>query len=203
MGSSAATGGGGSLARRLTASLAAQVRLCCRANSADGGQDGVRVSSGDSAAAAAAALTAAQGSGEGGSLESQRMMTGNGGGGGGGGDLANGMRAEDDTCAICLDLYENGDTLTALPCRHFFHEHCIGPWLSSSGLCPICKTEAFAPMGRKVFSTFVSTAGSRLELALAELTELCTDNLFMLGAFFMASVACGVVAAEFSVRGGG
>lgn len=121
----------------------------------------------------------------------------------GAGNDSNGMRAEDDTCAICLDMYENGDTLTALPCRHFFHAHCIRPWLSGNGVCPICKAEAFAPTGRKAFSTFVSSAGTRLEVALAELTELCTDNLFMLGVFFVASVVCGVVAAEYSVRGGG
>lgn len=122
------------------------------------------------------------------------------GDGGHGGNQANGMRAEDDTCAICLDIYEDGVTLTALKCRHCFHVDCIRPWLSGNGVCPICKGEAFDPTGRKAISAFLSTAGSRLETARAELTEMCTDNLFMLGSFFLTSVVCGVVAAEFSVR---
>ncbi|CAN0511275.1 unnamed protein product, partial [Scytosiphon promiscuus] len=55
------------------------------------------------------------------------------------------MRAEDDTCAICLDAYEEGESLTGLPCHHSFHTHCIRPWLSGkSGLCPLCKKEAFS-----------------------------------------------------------
>ncbi|CAM9980387.1 unnamed protein product, partial [Hapterophycus canaliculatus] len=56
--------------------------------------------------------------------------------------------AEDDVCAICLETYEDGDSLTGLPCRHSFHAQCIGPWLSGkSALCPMCKTEAFGKGG--------------------------------------------------------
>ena len=42
-------------------------------------------------------------------------------------------------CLICLEDYAEGDTLTALPCIHSFHTHCIREWLSQSRLCPICK----------------------------------------------------------------
>ncbi|CAM9707991.1 unnamed protein product, partial [Choristocarpus tenellus] len=53
-----------------------------------------------------------------------------------------------DMCAICLDSYEEGEALTALPCSHAYHTACIRPWLTArSGLCPMCKKEAFPPKG--------------------------------------------------------
>lgn len=111
-------------------------------------------------------------------------------GGGGGGDL---MGAEDDLCAICLETYEDGENLTGLPCRHSFHTQCIQPWLSGkSALCPMCKSEAFGKGG-----LFMVTA-PRLEAAFAELAALCTENLAVLGLFFLASVACGAIAAQLS-----
>ena len=33
-------------------------------------------------------------------------------------------------CAICMDTFENGQLVTALPCdeRHYFHSKCILAW---------------------------------------------------------------------------
>lgn len=109
---------------------------------------------------------------------------------------SNGMRAEDDMCAICLDMYEEGEVLTGLPCRHSFHTHCIRLWLSGkSGLCPICKGEVFSVKG-----WFLPVA-EHFDTAFAELVALCTENLAVLGLFFLASVAVGVFAAMVSVTG--
>eukprot|EP00752_Nemacystus_decipiens_P014147 g12580.t1 len=119
------------------------------------------------------------------------------GGGGRGEDSSNSdlMGSDDDMCAICLETYEDGDSLTGLPCRHSFHTECIQPWLSGkSALCPMCKSEAFGKGG-----LFLATA-PRLEAAFAELAALCTENLAVLGLFFVASVACGVIAAKLSLR---
>ena len=45
-------------------------------------------------------------------------------------------------CTICLGPYENGETLTILPCNHGFHTECINIWLNQhSYKCPICRNE--------------------------------------------------------------
>ena len=44
-------------------------------------------------------------------------------------------------CSICIDDFENGETLILLPiCKHAFHRECIHPWLlERQGCCPMCK----------------------------------------------------------------
>lgn len=47
-------------------------------------------------------------------------------------------------CAICLCCFEKNDLLRILPCEHFFHLHCIDPWLQKRfRWCPICRREAY------------------------------------------------------------
>ena len=47
-------------------------------------------------------------------------------------------------CSICLEDYEEGDTViwsTNQSCLHVYHKNCILTWLckAKEGLCPICK----------------------------------------------------------------
>ncbi|CAN4122342.1 unnamed protein product [Withania somnifera] len=43
-------------------------------------------------------------------------------------------------CAICLNEYEDVETLRLLPkCSHVFHPNCIDTWLLSHITCPVCR----------------------------------------------------------------
>ncbi|KAL1923669.1 uncharacterized protein VTP21DRAFT_8649 [Calcarisporiella thermophila] len=42
-------------------------------------------------------------------------------------------------CSVCKEEYQEGDSIIELPCKHFFHEDCVLPWLKTSGTCCICR----------------------------------------------------------------
>lgn len=44
-------------------------------------------------------------------------------------------------CTVCLEEWEEGDEVKALPCMHDFHSVCIDPWLANTGKCPLCQRE--------------------------------------------------------------
>lgn len=44
-----------------------------------------------------------------------------------------------ETCNICFDQYDVGDTYRVLTCGHRFHIECVDRWLRSTSLrCPLC-----------------------------------------------------------------
>lgn len=43
------------------------------------------------------------------------------------------------TCNICLECFNDGDTIMKLDCDHEFHNSCIIQWLKMSKKCPICR----------------------------------------------------------------
>ena len=44
------------------------------------------------------------------------------------------------TCTICLLDYEPGNEILKLPCNHSFHSICVGKWLETNAICPLCKS---------------------------------------------------------------
>ncbi|KAJ9160098.1 hypothetical protein P3X46_025532 [Hevea brasiliensis] len=53
---------------------------------------------------------------------------------------------DEETCAICLSEFEEGEELRTLPeCKHSYHMACIDMWLYSHSNCPVCRTDALSP----------------------------------------------------------
>lgn len=42
-------------------------------------------------------------------------------------------------CLVCQHEYEQGETLTRLPCGHVFHSECVAQWLGANDQCPYCR----------------------------------------------------------------
>lgn len=42
-------------------------------------------------------------------------------------------------CSICMDEVPVGDSVTVLPCSHWFHHDCIRAWLGEHDTCPVCR----------------------------------------------------------------
>lgn len=54
--------------------------------------------------------------------------------------------SEDRKCCICLNAFGLGDNVRALKCLHYFHSHCIDPWLQFHDHCPSCRVSTFDDM---------------------------------------------------------
>lgn len=49
----------------------------------------------------------------------------------------------EESCCVCLGLFEIGAIVRTLPCFHKFHTPCIDLWLSRHKTCPICMVDLF------------------------------------------------------------
>ena len=45
----------------------------------------------------------------------------------------------DEKCSVCLAKYKQGETVSALPCKHIFHDDCIQSWFRNNDSCPLCR----------------------------------------------------------------
>jgi hypothetical protein len=55
--------------------------------------------------------------------------------------ISGGEDAAAQGCAVCKDGIVKGELATRLPCAHFYHGDCIGPWLAIRNSCPVCRYE--------------------------------------------------------------
>jgi len=47
-----------------------------------------------------------------------------------------------DRCPICLCVFQCGDTVRELQCKHYHHRACLDPWLRIKNCCSLCKAVA-------------------------------------------------------------
>ncbi|KAK1296317.1 E3 ubiquitin-protein ligase RING1 [Acorus calamus] len=47
----------------------------------------------------------------------------------------------ESVCAVCKDEIPVAESVTKLPCSHFYHGDCILPWLKLKNTCPVCRHE--------------------------------------------------------------
>ena len=47
----------------------------------------------------------------------------------------------ENICPICKEEFELKMKVMELPCKHYFHEDCLLPWLKMHDSCPICRLE--------------------------------------------------------------
>ena len=45
-----------------------------------------------------------------------------------------------DMCVICLDFFQEDDTIAETDCKHTFHAECIQHWFNVANKCPVCRS---------------------------------------------------------------
>lgn len=47
----------------------------------------------------------------------------------------------ENECAVCKEEFTIGSKGINLPCKHYFHQECLLPWLNEHNSCPVCRYE--------------------------------------------------------------
>lgn len=49
----------------------------------------------------------------------------------------------ESTCVICMESFDEEQTINRPPCGHIFHSDCLNQWLERSRSCPICRRNPY------------------------------------------------------------
>tara|TARA_B100000575_G_C23101372_1_gene635436 strand:+ start:830 stop:1627 length:798 start_codon:yes stop_codon:yes gene_type:complete len=50
-------------------------------------------------------------------------------------------KIKEENCSICMEQFQDNETVVQLECNHLFHKNCIDPWKEKNEKCPLCKTD--------------------------------------------------------------
>jgi len=67
-------------------------------------------------------------------------------------------------CPICLEHFQQGQTLTALSCQHHFHVDCVKGWMQRATQCPLCRHECAAQLQRPSSAPMLSPRAAGVEM---------------------------------------
>lgn len=56
---------------------------------------------------------------------------------------------ESPECPICQETFVLDEPVKETPCKHYFHEACLGQWLQNGKTCPLCREDLEAAIDRK------------------------------------------------------
>ncbi|KAJ3159437.1 hypothetical protein HDU86_001755 [Geranomyces michiganensis] len=66
-----------------------------------------------------------------------------------------------EKCMICLSMYETGDDVRVMRCRHGFHKGCLDQWLTQYvNSCPLCRDKAVSPAASSEGTTATEASAS-------------------------------------------
>ncbi len=52
--------------------------------------------------------------------------------------FTNKSNVKPEICSICIEPYQNNDTIFTLQCHHTYHKDCISIWYEKKTTCPYC-----------------------------------------------------------------
>uniref|UniRef100_A0A1B0A2S8 RING-type domain-containing protein n=1 Tax=Glossina pallidipes TaxID=7398 RepID=A0A1B0A2S8_GLOPL len=82
------------------------------------------------------------------------------------------------SCPICMDNFNNSDTIYNTSCGHIFHYNCIQRWRLKSANCPVCRV-AYVTMQRLFlnFDEHVVKAEEKVKKMEQQLKQLSIDKM--------------------------
>ncbi|XP_024908807.1 RING finger protein 215 isoform X2 [Cynoglossus semilaevis] len=85
------------------------------------------------------------------------------------------QQVEVDSCAVCLEPFNNNQCLRVLPCLHEYHRDCVDPWLLLQHTCPLCKRSIF--MSTETVNSHLLTSITAASVEQKPFTDLVNSSI--------------------------